>query len=132
MSGASGRIGPVLTIGLAIALTAASCGGDSQSAVTTDDARTDAALDGAASVASDLSDAGSGQVDDVDGTAAGADEATGGPDESPAAGDESAPVITDTDIPDLDFVDVTTGEVVNLRSFIPSDTPLLFWFWAPH
>ena len=37
-----------------------------------------------------------------------------------------------TDIPDLEFINVSSGELVNLRSFVPSETALLFWFWAPH
>ncbi|MGI9600549.1 MAG: hypothetical protein ACR2QE_01600 [Acidimicrobiales bacterium] len=37
-----------------------------------------------------------------------------------------------TDIPAVDTIDVRTGETVNLQSLVPSEKPLLFWFWAPH
>ena len=30
------------------------------------------------------------------------------------------------------MVDVHTGETVNLQAVVTGDTPLLFWFWAPH
>lgn len=36
------------------------------------------------------------------------------------------------DVPDLDMVSVYTGEIVNLQSLVSGETPLLFWFWAPH
>lgn len=36
------------------------------------------------------------------------------------------------DVPDLDMVSVYTGETVNLQSLVSGETPLLFWFWAPH
>ena len=36
------------------------------------------------------------------------------------------------DVPDLNMVSVYTGETVNLQSLANGETPLLFWFWAPH
>ena len=36
------------------------------------------------------------------------------------------------DVPDLDMVNVHTGETVNLQTLVTGQTPLLFWFWAPH
>ena len=36
------------------------------------------------------------------------------------------------DVPDLELIDVSTGQPVNLRMLVPAETPLLFWFWAPH
>ena len=36
------------------------------------------------------------------------------------------------DVPDLNMVSVYTGETVNLQSLVSGETPLLFWFWAPH
>jgi hypothetical protein len=35
-------------------------------------------------------------------------------------------------LPDLEVDNVTTGQRVNLASFLPSDQALLLWFWAPH
>ena len=55
-------------------------------------------------------------------------------DESPA--EESAaptPALAGPgDVPDLDMIDVHTGEAVNLQAVVTGETPLLFWFWAPH
>ena len=36
------------------------------------------------------------------------------------------------DVPDLQMVDVHTGQTVNLQAVVTGDTPLLLWFWAPH
>ena len=36
------------------------------------------------------------------------------------------------DVPDLNMVSVYTGATVNLQSLVSGETPLLFWFWAPH
>ncbi len=43
-----------------------------------------------------------------------------------------APASPSGDVPDLDMVSVYTGETVDLQSLVSGDTPLLFWFWAPH
>ena len=43
-----------------------------------------------------------------------------------------APASPSGDVPDLDMVSVYTGETVNLQSLVSGETPLLFWFWAPH
>ena len=43
-----------------------------------------------------------------------------------------APASPAGDVPDLNMVSVYTGETVNLQSLVRSETPLLFWFWAPH
>ena len=45
---------------------------------------------------------------------------------------DSSPAAEGAGIPDVDVIDVRTGDTVSLQSFAPSDTPLLFWFWAPH
>jgi len=42
----------------------------------------------------------------------------------------AAPIATD--LPAIDTIDVRTGDTVNLQSLVPSDKPLLLWFWAPH
>ena len=44
-----------------------------------------------------------------------------------------APVLAGPgDVPDLDMINVHTGEAVNLQSLVSGQTPLLLWFWAPH
>jgi ABC-type glycerol-3-phosphate transport system substrate-binding protein len=48
--------------------------------------------------------------------------------EADASGDSDVP----SALPDVDVVDVGAGATVNLRSLLPSDRPLLIWFWAPH
>lgn len=45
---------------------------------------------------------------------------------------DSSPAAEGAGIPDVDVIDVRTGDTVSLQSLAPSDTPLLFWFWAPH
>ena len=36
------------------------------------------------------------------------------------------------DVPDLQMIDMHTGTTLNLQSVVDGQTPLLFWFWAPH
>ena len=36
------------------------------------------------------------------------------------------------DVPDLQMINMHTGTTVNLQSVVGGQTPLLFWFWAPH
>ena len=36
------------------------------------------------------------------------------------------------EVPDAALDDVATGDAVSLRSLIPAEKPVLFWFWAPH
>ncbi len=35
------------------------------------------------------------------------------------------------DVPDVLLKDIESGEIVNLRSVVPSDSVVLLWFWAP-
>ena len=44
---------------------------------------------------------------------------------------EPEPVAISDDVPDVDLVDISTGETVNLRSFVTGDKPLLLWFLSP-
>ena len=68
------------------------------------------------------------------------DQATSAPTElsdasavdSVAGGGEAGPPTAGTDIPAVDVIDVRTGETVSLQSFATGETPILFWFWAPH
>ncbi|MCP5026688.1 MAG: hypothetical protein GY929_10435 [Actinomycetia bacterium] len=34
--------------------------------------------------------------------------------------------------PDVEVIEIATGEPVNLRSLGAVDRPVLLWFWAPH
>ena len=80
----------------------------------------------------------SGDPADQAGTSATAGEhspasAPAGPSASNAAdeaGPSAAPIATD--LPAIDTINVRTGDTVNLQSLVPSDKPLLLWFWAPH
>ena len=44
---------------------------------------------------------------------------------------EPEPVTISDDVPDVDLTDISTGETVNLRSFVTGDRPLLLWFLSP-
>ena len=44
---------------------------------------------------------------------------------------EPEPVTISDDVPDVDLTDISTGETVNLRSFVTGDKPLLLWFLSP-
>ena len=51
----------------------------------------------------------------------------------PADDSVAAPALAGPgDMPDLDMIDVHTGEAVNLQSLVDGQTPLLLWYWAPH
>ena len=51
---------------------------------------------------------------------------------SETAGTGSAVAAGPGDVPDLQMVDVHTGMTLDLQSVVDGQTPLLFWFWAPH
>ncbi|MBT8214083.1 MAG: hypothetical protein KJP12_02585 [Acidimicrobiia bacterium] len=52
----------------------------------------------------------------------GSGEAAGPPEEIPGVGA----------LPAVEVLDVATGDTVDVSTFLPSDKPLLVWFWAPH
>jgi hypothetical protein len=37
-----------------------------------------------------------------------------------------------SDLPDVPLIDLATGAEFSVASLVPSDTPILLWFWAPH
>lgn len=37
-----------------------------------------------------------------------------------------------SDLPDVQLIDLATGGEFSVASLVPSDTPILLWFWAPH
>lgn len=94
-----------------------------------------------ASVVVVLAACGGGGDDDAD-VSAGGTEITNpdAPDASePSAPTESsAPEATTpptgeaTFLPDIEVVDVASGDTVALRSLASADRPTLLWFWAPH
>ena len=43
---------------------------------------------------------------------------------------EPEPVTISEDVPDVDLIDIPTGETVDLRSLFTGDKGVLFWFWA--
>ena len=56
--------------------------------------------------------------------------ATPGAQSSSAA--SASAVATNTIVPDVAVVDVTTGASASLRARIATDKPTLIWMWAPH
>lgn len=49
------------------------------------------------------------------------------------AGDEPAAAASAVNqLPDVDVIDVASGDEINLAGFAPSDKPIVLWFWAPH
>jgi hypothetical protein len=38
----------------------------------------------------------------------------------------------EVEVPEVSLTDVASGEEVSLASLVPSERPVLFWFWAPH
>lgn len=36
------------------------------------------------------------------------------------------------DLPEVDVINVVSGETLLLSSLAPADRPILAWFWAPH
>ena len=99
----------LLMCAVIVALAAAACGSDDATTVTEP-----AGIEPAGTAAPN--------ADDV-----AADDST--TDDSAA----SAPVLAGPgDVPDLDMINVHTGETVNLLSLVSGRTPLLLWFWAPH
>lgn len=51
---------------------------------------------------------------------------------APAGSESGAPLQASADVPGVELIDVATGDPVQLRSLLPAETPVLFWFWAPH
>ena len=106
---------------LALAFVATACGGASESETT------------AADVPSDQQSA------EPDGAAVSADPPAaddGEPSDQQSAESDGAATRVDPPaesvIPEVDVVDLATGDTINLASFAPSDRPILLWFWAPH
>lgn len=59
--------------------------------------------------------------------------------EAPSAQEPEAPVTSaaeepapPSDLPNVPVIDLATGAEFSVASLVPSDTPILLWFWAPH
>jgi len=37
----------------------------------------------------------------------------------------------ESDLPDVEMINLNTGETVQFASYTPSDRPIVLWFWAP-
>lgn len=94
-----------------------------------------------AAVAVAVAACGGGGDDDADVSAGGTEitnpDATqptepSAPTESSAPPEADAPAEEATFLPDIEVVDVASGEPVALRSLASADRPTLLWFWAPH
>ena len=108
-------------VGAVALLLAAACGGASDGTLS----------DGDGTVAASVSES-SGSGSDTAAEGASSDEHSEAPVSGESAAPAEAPVGISDDVPDLELIDVSTGGPVSLRSLVPSGTPLLFWFWAPH
>ena len=122
-----------------LALVAVACGSDEATTVvepTGAEAAQEAARDAPAAAAQDDSPTSSAATPEPSPTTEdGAPEAGAQTADEGTTDDSAAPVPAlagPGDVPDLDMVDVHTGQTVNLQTLVTGQTPLLFWFWAPH
>ena len=125
-----------------LALVAGACGSDEATTVVEPtgteaaDAARDAPADAADAAAQDESSTSSAAAPEPSPTTEdGAPETGAQTAEEGTTDDSAAPVPAlagPGDVPDLDMVNVHTGETVNLQTLVTGQTPLLFWFWAPH
>ena len=61
----------------------------------------------------------------------GADTATQGGAASSTASASDSTSAANSVVPNVDLVDVATGQTVSLRSKVATDKPTLLWMWAP-
>ena len=115
---------PVLAAALALVI--ASCG--SGGAATTEPSAPDA--DVAQNDAAQSDDAASDAAEDPRGGAPGDSTVDS---EVADDGDAASPALAGPgDVPDLQMINMHTDEAISLQSVVDGQTPLLFWFWAPH
>ena len=65
-------------------------------------------------------------------TAAGPDSIVGATTSSTVSAATPAEAAPPNLFPDVEVIEIATGEPVNLRSLGALDRPVLLWFWAPH
>ncbi len=113
-----------------VGLLAAACGSDDPVAEPAEPASSDAAeTAGAAEVAEPSPTTGDGSG------SAGAGTVDEGITEADGIAGSAAPepaLAGPGDVPDLQMIDMHTGTTLGLQSVVDGQTPLLFWFWAPH
>ena len=102
-----------------LALVAGACGSDEATTVV-EPTGTKAAEEAAPEAGAQTADEGAAAEVTTDGSTA---------DESAA---EVPALAGPGDVPDLQMINMHTGTTVNLQSVVGGQTPLLFWFWAPH
>ena len=132
---------PVLVAAFALVLAVAACGSDDTTTVTepagaetrgSESPQSDAT--GPATTEADVAQsdaAASDAAEDPSGGAAAGDSTV----DSAVAddGDAASPALAGPgDVPDLQMINMHTDEAISLQSVVDGQTPLLFWFWAPH
>jgi hypothetical protein len=45
---------------------------------------------------------------------------------------EAATLTGESDLPDVEMINLNTGETVQLASYAPAGKPIVLWFWAPY
>ncbi len=132
---------PVLVAAFALVLAVAACGSDDTTTVAepagaetrgSESPQSDAT--GPATTEADVAQsdvAASDAAEDPSGGAAAGDSTV----DSAVAddGDAASPAPAGPgDVPDLRMINMHTAEAISLQSVVDGQTPLLFWFWAPH
>lgn len=114
----------------ALALVVAACAGEST-------ATTIAGSEGEANAPTSPADGGLETRGSI--TEAEVPPTTDAPTDAPPAQEPEAPVTSaaeeptpPSDLPDVPLIDLATGAEFSVASLVPSDTPILLWFWAPH
>ena len=122
-----------------LALVAGACGSDEATTVvepTGAEAAQEAARDAPAAAAQDDSPTSSAATPEPSPTTEdGAPEAGAQTADEGTTDDSAAPVPAlagPGDVPDLQMINMHTDEAISLQSVMDGQTPLLFWFWAPH
>ena len=126
-----------------LALVAGACGSDEATTVV-EPTGTEAAEEAARDAPADAADAAAQDESPISSAAApepsptteyGASEAGVQTAAEGTTDDSAAPVpalASPGDVPDLQMINMHTDEAINLQAVVDGQTPLLFWFWAPH
>lgn len=118
---------------IAVGLAAAACGGGSASEGAEASGSSSTSAAGGADSGPTTAPAATAADSEAGGEEAGGGGAAAAEDSGgDGTGTSSAAVAVSADVPDLEMVDVATGDSVRLVSLVTGDKPLLLWFWAPH
>ncbi|MEM7286348.1 MAG: hypothetical protein AAF480_08360 [Actinomycetota bacterium] len=127
----SKRTPRLAALGLSTALIAAACGaGDSQqtTAAVPDLDEAELPVQSPATEEEPTSEPTAAEAEPAEATAAPSETAAASePEDEPAA--EPA---GENQLPEVEVVDLASGDNVLLSSFAPADRPIVLWFWAPH